>query len=387
MKHISTMAVAIFSVALAACSDETLTSPATVSDIAPLQSAAPGRGVEGRYIVVLNDGADARGLARALGANPRSVYTSALNGFSATLNAGQLTAARNHPDVAYVEQDQTARAAATQLSPPWGLDRIDQRSLPLSGSYTYNVSGSSIIAYVIDTGIDTTHPQLFAQSQNVYDAFGGTGQDCHGHGTHVAGIIGASATYAAAKGAALRGVRVLDCLGNGTVADVIAATDWVRLNRINPAIANLSLTAPYSAALNTAVNNLANSGVFVTVAAGDGNTSACNVSPASASAALTVAASDITDWRWASSNYGTCVDLYAPGVNIDGPWLGGTMATLSGSSQASAFAAGVGVLYKGQNGQVTTATVTSWFINNATLNVIKGNASGTANRLLWKGLL
>ena len=386
MKHIGMMAVALC--ALAACSDQTVTSPAAAaSDLAPLQSAAPGRGVEGRYIVVMKDGAGARGAAAAVGASPRVVYTSALNGFAATLNAGQLTALRHHPGVAYVEQDQTARAAATQTSPPWGLDRIDQRSLPLSASYSYNVSGGGISAYVIDSGVQSNHPQFYGKAWNVYDAFGGTGEDCNGHGTHVAGIIGASLTHATAKGAPVIGLRVLDCLGNGSVADVIAATDWVRLNRANPAVANLSLTAPYSSALNTAVNNLANSGVFVSVAAGDGNTSACNVSPASASAAVTVAASDSTDWRWASSNYGGCVDIYAPGVNILSLWIGSTTAVATGSSQASAFVAGVGALYKGQYGNLSTATVTSWIINNATLNVIKGNASGTPNRLVWKGLL
>jgi subtilisin family serine protease len=387
MKHISTMAVALSVCALAACSDQTVTSPATASNAAPFQSAAPGHGVEGRYIVVLNDGADARGLAAALGVNPRSVYTSALNGFSAALSPGQLRAALHHPDVAYVEQDQTARAAATQLSAPWGLDRIDQRNLPLSGSYTYNVSGSGVTAYIIDSGIEFTHPSFAGKAWNAHDVFGGSGTDCNGHGTHVAGIVGGNTVYGTAKGSPVLAVKVLDCAGNGTVADVIAGTDWVRLNRANPAVANMSLTTPYSAALNTAVTNLVNAGVFVAVAAGDGNVPACNLSPASASAAFTVAASDAGDWRWASSNYGSCVDMYAPGVDIPSLWLGGTTATQSGSSQASAFAAGVAALYKGQYGQVTSATITTWLINNATLNVIKGNASGTYNRLLWKGVL
>jgi subtilisin family serine protease len=389
MKHIGMMVVALSS-ALAACSDQSVTAPATATaaNVAPFQSAAPGRGVEGRYIVVLNDGADARGLAKALGANPRWVYTSALNGFSAELSPGQLTAVLHHRDVAYVEQDQTARAAATQLSAPWGLDRIDQRTLPLSGSYSYNVSGSGVTAYIIDSGIEFSHPALAGSSWNAWDAWpGGPGTDCNGHGTHVAGIVGGNTTYGTAKGSPVLGVKVMGCSGTGIVSDIIAGTDWVRLNRANPAVASMALTTPYSAALNTAVTNLVNSGVFVAVAAGDGNVSACNLSPASAAAAFTVAASDASDWRWANSNYGTCVDMYAPGVNIPSLWLGGTTATASGSSQAAAFVTGVAALYKGQFGQVSSLTISSWLIRNATLDVIKGNASGTYNRLLWKGVL
>jgi len=372
--------------ALAACSDQTITSTAAPR-AATLRDAVVGRGVEGRYIVVLKDGVDARGLAASVSAMPRAVYGATLNGFTAQLSRGQLSALLHHPAVDYIEQDQTTRAAATQVNPPWGLDRIDQRNLPLSAGYSYNVAGSGIRAYVIDSGIETSHPQFFGRAVNVYDAFGGNGQDCFGHGTHVAGIIAASLDYAAAKSAQPLGVRVLDCQGFGTVSDLITAVDWVRLNRLNPAVANISITAPLSSALNTAVNNLANSGVFVTVAAGDDNVSACNVSPASASAAITVAASDQADWRAPWSNYGGCVDIYAPGVDILSTWIGGTTATVGGTSQASAFAAGVGALYKGQFGQVSSATIHSWIVNNATLNYIKGNASGTPNRLLWKGVL
>jgi len=381
------LGLAFCALALAACSDQTVTSAPARTATAPLRSAAPGRGVTGEYIVVLKEGADARGLAASVSATPKAVFTATLNGFAARLSAGQLNALLHDPAVDYVEQDQTTKAAATQANPPWGLDRIDQRNLPLSASYTYNVSGSGIRAYIIDSGIETTHPAFSGGAVNVYDAFGGTGEDCFGHGTHVAGIVARTTLYASAKGAQPLGVRVLDCTGYGTVTDLIAAVDWVRLNRVNPAVANISITAPLSTSLNTAVNNLANSGVFVAVAAGDDNVSACNVSPASAASAITVAASDAADWRATWSNYGSCVDIYAPGVDILSLWLGGTTATVSGTSQASAFAAGVGALYKGQYGQVTSATIHSWIVTNATLNYIKGNASGTPNRLLWKGLL
>ena len=197
----------------------------------------------------------------------------------------------------------------------------------------------------------------------------------------MAAIIG-GATYGIAKGVRLRSVRVLDCAGTGTTAGVIAGVDWVRANRVNPAVANLSLSGAYSAALNTAVNNLASSGVFVAVAAGNGNADACGFSPASAASALTVMASSSTDARWPSSNYGSCTDLYAPGVNI--PTVSGLR---TGTSMASPQAAAVAALYKATYGNASTATVTAWIKNNAIPNVITGNPPGTPNLLLNKNAL
>jgi hypothetical protein len=366
---------------LAACAD-----PSPVGtrppDAAPLHAAA-ARGIDGQYIVVLNEGADPRSVAAVAGVSPRHVYTASLVGFSAALNAGQLAALRHNPNVAYVEQDQEVRATAA----PWNLDRIDQRNLPLSGTYTpIGSPGTGVHAYVIDTGILTAHTQFGGRANSVYDALGGNGQDCNGHGTHVAGIIGATA-YGVANQVRLHGLRVLNCTGSGTTSAIIAAIDWVRVNRINPAVANLSLGGGFSSALNTAVNNLANSGVFVSVGAGGENANACNSSPASAVSAMTVAASTSTDAKASYTSYGSCVDIYAPGSSIISTWHTSTTATntISGTSMAAPHVAGAAARYKATYGDAATATIDTWIKNRATLNKITGNPTGTPNRLLYIG--
>ena len=382
MRMSKTLVAVGATLALAACSDQSPVS-GRAPEAAPLLSAGAGA-IEGSYIVVLNEGADPRSVAAVAGVNPNYVYTSALNGFAAGLNEGQLNALRHNPNVDYVEQDQAVEAAATQSGATWGIDRIDQRSRPLSGTYTYTSTASTVYAYVIDTGIQTSHSNFGGRAAVSYDALGGNGQDCHGHGTHVAGTIG-SATYGVAKGVRLRAVRVLNCSGSGSTSGIIAGIDWVRLNRTNPAVANLSLGGGYSSTLNTAVTNLANSGVFVAVAAGNSNANACNYSPASASVVTTVAASTSTDARASYSNYGSCVDLYAPGSSILSTWINGGTATLSGTSMASPHVAGVAARYKSTYGNASTATIDAWIKSKATPNVITGNPAGTPNRLLYIG--
>ncbi|MFP8883319.1 S8 family peptidase [Streptomyces mangrovi] len=342
--------------------------------------------VEGSYIVTLKPGARASKLAGDRGIKTRHVYSEALNGFAAKLTDGQLKALQRHSSVAAIEEDQKVAASATQYSPPWGLDRIDQRNLPLDGAYTYNRNGAGVTAYIIDTGIDTSHPDFGGRASNVFDAFGGDGQDCQGHGTHVAGIVG-GATYGVAKGVALRGVRVLNCQGSGTYSGVIAGFDWVRQNAVRPAVANASLGGGYSSAVNTAATNLTNSGVHLSVAAGNENQNACNVSPSSAPGVLTVAASDSSDRKASPSNWGSCTDLYAPGVSITSARMGGGSITLTGTSMASPHAAGVAALYKSAYGEASSSTVSNWLTSNATANVISGNVSGTPNLLLFKSTL
>jgi subtilisin family serine protease len=369
--------------ALAACADQSPTA-GRAPEAAPL--LAGGSAVEGQYIVVLNEGANPRSVAAVAGVNPRFVYTAALNGFAASLNAGQLNALRHHPGVDYVEADQAFEVQTTQTGATWGIDRIDQRSLPLSTTYTYTSTGAGVYAYILDTGIQANHPQFGTRAASAYDYAGGSGADCNGHGTHVAGTIG-STTYGVAKGVQLRGVRVMDCNGSGSTAQIIAGVDWVRLNRTNPAVANISLGGGLSSALNTAVTNLANSGVFVAVAAGNSNSNACNYSPASAPAVFTTASSEKTDAKRSTSNWGSCVDGYAPGGSITSTWIGSGTSTISGSSMASPHVAGVAALYKAVNGNVSSATIDTWIKNNATLNVITGNPTGTPNRLLYKAAL
>lgn len=353
----------------------------------PPAAPAPGKLIPDQYIVVLKEQGNARAVAAIVGADPKYVYEHVLNGFAAELNPGQLAALQHNPDVEYVEQDQEVVLDATQYmdanGDPWGLDRIDERDLPLSGSYTYAYTGSGVRAYIIDTGLQADHPEFGTRALNVYDAFGGNGADCNGHGTHVGGTV-AGKTYGVAKNAYLRGVKVLDCNGSGSTSGIIAAVDWVRKNRINPAVANLSLGGGYSSSLNTAVNNLANSGVFVAVAAGNSNADSCNYSPSSAAYAFTTAASDKSDYKASFSNYGTCVDAYAPGATIKSAWISGGVKTISGTSMASPHVTGVAALYKHKYGDVSSSKITSWVKNNATLDHIKSNPSGTPNRLLYK---
>ena len=352
-----------------------LSTPALASD------RQAGDAIPGRYIVMVEAGHDADDLAR--GEN-QEVFD-ALNGFAASLDAAQVRALRRSARVAVVEQDRVVEASATQSIPtdPWGLDRIDQRALPLSRTYTYNTLAANVTAYVVDTGISTSNGDFGGRAANVYDAFGGNGQDCNGHGTHVAGTIG-GATWGVAKRVRLRGVRVLNCSGSGSTSGIISALNWLRTNAVRPAVANMSLGGGYSSSLNTATNNLANSGVFMAVAAGNENQNACNVSPASASAAYTTAASDRSDRKASFSNWGSCVDAYAPGVSIRSAWLNGGANTISGTSMASPHVAGVAALYKGTYGDASSSAVSSWITANSTPNVIVGNVSGTPNRLLYK---
>src|SRR5881296_2167270 len=355
----------------------------------PNPSAAQNGVAPGEYIVVFRPAVtDPAGLAsqlvRTSGGTLRYTYTSALKGFAATLPAAAAEVLARNPLVAYVEPDQVYRADVTQSmdanGDPWGLDRIDQQGLPLSGTYTYTSTGAGVHAYIIDTGIWTLHPEFGGRANNVFDAYHATGEDCNGHGTHVAGTIGA-ATYGVAKGVSLHGVRVLSCAGIGLNSDVIAGVDWVSANHVNPAVANMSLGGGKSPALDQAVTNLWNSGVFLAVAAGNDNVDACTESPSGAPSVFTVAASDKTDAKASYSNWGSCVEAYGPGSAIKSTYLGGTTMTLSGTSMATPHVVGVAALYKATNGDQPSATVSDWLITNATAGVITGNPSGTPNRL------
>ena len=363
---------------VAICGALGVSTPALASD------RQAGDSIPGRYIVMVEQGHDADDVVRG---SDRQVFD-ALNGFAADLDAAQVRALRRSARVAVVEQDRVVEASATQPIPtdPWGLDRIDQRTLPLSRSYTYNTSAPAVRAYVIDTGIATSHPEFGDRASFGYDALGGNGQDCNGHGTHVAGTIG-GATWGVAKAVRLVSVRVLNCSGSGSTSGILAALEWVRRNHVKPAVANMSLGGGFSSALNNATSNLANSGVFMAVAAGNENQNACNVSPASASAAYTTAASDRSDRKASFSNWGSCVDAYAPGVSIRSAWLNGGANTISGTSMASPHVAGVAALYKGTYGDASSSAISSWITSNATANVISGNRTGTPIRLLYKSTL
>ncbi|MFL5382230.1 MAG: S8 family peptidase [Longimicrobiaceae bacterium] len=375
---------AAIAVAAAACSDQQPTAARAPQQAAPVRLGGLGSAIEGAYIVVLNDNANPASVAAVAGVSPRYVYTAALNGFAAQLNAGQLNALQHNPSVAYIEQDQRAAASTTQSGATWGLDRIDQRDLPLSGTYNYTPTGAGVRAYIVDTGILTSHTQFGGRASVGYDAVGGNGQDCNGHGTHVAGTVGGS-TYGVAKGVTLIAVRVLDCSGSGTNSGVIAGMDWVANNRVLPAVANMSLGGGFSQAVNDAATRMTNAGVSLSVAAGNENQNACNTSPASAPSAITVGATTSTDARASFSNYGSCLDVFAPGNNITSSWYSSTTATntISGTSMASPHVAGVAALYLQGNPSASVSTVVNAIITTATTGVVTGAGTGSPNRLLY----
>ena len=352
--------------------------------------------IENNYIVVLDDSVvGERGqysiapyIADEVAGNFRGkikhVYKHALNGFAIEMSEADAELVSQDFRVKYVEEDQIMTADVTQTNPPWGLDRIDQRNLPLNATYVYNWTGSGVRAYIIDTGIRTAHTQFGGRASNVFDAFGGNGQDCHGHGTHVSGTVGGS-TFGVAKSALLRGVRVLNCSGSGSNSGVIAGVDWVRNNGIAPAVANMSLGGGASSALDTAVNNLHNANITIAVAAGNSNANACNFSPSRAANAITTGSTTTSDARSSFSNFGTCLDIFAPGSGILSAWFTSNTATatLSGTSMASPHVAGVAALYKQANPSASSTTIRNALVNNATTGVISNVGTGSPNRLLY----
>jgi subtilisin family serine protease len=314
--------------------------------------------VPGQYIVVLEEGtppaAVAAQHARGRGAEVLAVYGRAIDGYVARLTRAEVAAVRADPRVAYVEADRTVSVSTTQTNAPWGLDRIDQRSRPLSTTFTYFATGAGVRAYVIDTGIRYSHSQFGGRAVSGFDAVdGGSADDCNGHGTHVAGTIGGS-TCGVAKGVTLVGVRVLGCNGSGTISGVIAGVNWVTSNHraSQPAVANMSLVGGASSALDTAVRNSIADGVSYAVAAGNGNflgiaQNACNYSPARVGEAMTISATDSSDRKASWANRGSCVDWFAPGVSITSAWHTSSTATrtISGTSMATPHTAGVAALY------------------------------------------
>jgi PKD repeat protein len=387
---------------LAACADGSVPVPtATQRPIVPAPAPSPARGADGvpivgEYIVRFKDSEpDVDGRVRSLssridGAVERT-YRSAIKGvFVRKMSAAAAAALRNDPNVVSVEQNMTVSLSATQTGATWGIDRIDQRNLPLSTTYSYSNDGSGVTVYIIDTGINYTHSQYNGRASFGVDEMvpSTNGQDCNGHGSHVSGTVGGT-TYGVAKNVKLVAVRVLDCNGDGTTATVIAGVDWVTAHRTLPAAANVSLGGGFSATVNAAVTNSIASGVVYGVAAGNSGGNACNESPSSTPNAITVGASNIND-GWASfSNFGSCVDINAPGVNVTSAWIGSNTATntISGTSMATPHVVGAAALYLQANPTATPAQVASALTTNATPNKITNIGAGTPNLLLYTGFL
>ncbi|MFG6299374.1 MULTISPECIES: S8 family peptidase [Streptomyces] len=350
--------------------------------------------VKDSYIVTLKKSAGLKASSAAgkdlvedYGGTVKKTFRSALNGYTATLSATEARRLAADPAVASVEQDQRVRLAdTTQANAPWGLDRIDQTSLPLSGTYTYpDSAGSGVTAYVIDTGVRITHQQISGRASYGYDAVDGdtTASDGNGHGTHVATTI-AGTTYGAAKKAKIVAVRVLDNNGSGTTAGVIAGIDWVTANHSGPSVANLSLGGGASTTLDTAVRNSIADGVTYAVAAGNSGANASSYSPARVTEAITVGATTSTDAKASYSNYGSVLDLFAPGSSITAGWHTGDTATntISGTSMATPHVAGAAAVYLANHTSATPAQVATALVNGATTGKVTSPGTASPNRLL-----
>ena len=368
-------------------------SPQNLTPAPLLDKAAGASYINDNYIVVFKDNVDdvdgeTDQIGQKYNVKSHYRYKHTIKGFSGTLSAIAVEALRSDPRVAYIEQDQLVHFVTVQSNPPsWGLDRIDQRPLPLSYSYTYNQTGTGVDAYIIDCGILLSHTDFGGRAVTGVDEItpGGLALDGNGHGTHVAGTVG-GASYGVAKGVKLIAVRVLDNSGSGTTSGVIAGIDWVTNDHTtHPAVANMSLGGGASTSLDDAVRRSIVDGVIYCIAAGNSSADASRYSPARVTEAVTVGATDINDGFAYFSNYGSVVDISAPGVDITSDWNTSNTATntISGTSMATPHVAGAAALYLEANPAATPAAVQSALKSNGTPNTITSIPGGTVNLLLY----
>jgi subtilisin family serine protease len=407
---------AAIALAVIACADENPSAPqsllpdfSTRSEPAPLLEHRGARKLPGEYIVVLHDGADANAVAARHGKSPKHVYSAALNGFATALTMGELQRLRHDDAVRYVEEDGIAEihqqmqaptnmpdigGPSTQVTQPtpatlWGLDKLDQDfGSGLSGNYNYTIYGNGVNVYVLDTGIRTTHNEfdgLIANRAKAgalgFDAMGGNGQDCNGHGTHIAGTIGGW-TYGVAKKAKLYSVRVVDCNGAGPWSNVIAGIDWVTNKHVKPAVGVMALGgAGVVTAVVDAVNTSIDYGVTYVVSAGSSNSDACTFTPSGIVRAITVAATDNTNARHPASNWGACVDTNSPGIGVQSAWWTSDVASqiISGTSPAAAHVAGLATMYLEVVKNATPAQVTDVLADNYGAGTVTGLVGATPN--------
>jgi len=383
MKKLYAFAVAAL-VLVAACGDVTAPGDAHCSK----DNAASGRNeAECSFIVLVAAGVSPEAVAHDHGVMPHYVYQDVLHGFAAWLSDSTRDALAKDARVQSIEADVMEIEQTTQSGATWGIDRVDQRALPLSGTYSYTSSGAGVTAYIVDTGILLGHREFGGRAVKGFDAItaGGDAQDCNGHGTHVAGTVG-GATYGIAKAVKLVSVRVLNCGGGGTASAVIAGIDWITHNHAPNSVANMSLgSGGISQSLDNAVAASIASGVTFVLAAGNTQVDACRGSPARVPAGITVGATDATDTKASFSNFGSCVDLFAPGVNIVAAWHTSTTAihTISGTSMAAPHVAGVAALYLATHPGATPQQVRDALVGNAITGAVKNGGTGSPNTLLF----
>ena len=364
--------------------------------------AAPAGSTTSAYIVQTGSAEATRSASQAIGVTPTTTFDQAVHGFAAPLDPAQVARVRTEPGVLGVEEDREVPAEPRHVVPPapgtgsmtestqdrpvnWGLDRIDQPKLPLDGKYTARATGQGVDVFVLDTGVDPTHPDFGGRASFDVNTIDETDTDCDGHGTVVAGIAGSN-TYGVAKQARVHGVKVLDCHGTGTLSSLIAGIDWVVKNKKGPSVAVMSWSYDNSPMLRDALDRMIRSGVFATSSAGNTGGNDCTALPRADRDVLVVANSTIDDKRATNSSTGPCVGLYAPGSRIVSTVPGGGTASYSGTSMAAPFVAGVAALYKQARGDAPAATVRSWILQHAVPGVISGGGvDGTPNRLLNTG--
>ncbi|MET9873851.1 S8 family peptidase [Actinacidiphila glaucinigra] len=356
--------------------------------LAPLLGVGAPNSIPGRYIVTLAPGSDPSSVASAAGITPAHVYDRVMRGFAAPLSGRQLARVRALPSVRGVEQDTTVTLPAEDRvpvatgrrlpigTPPagtgrfWGLERVNNRA-PATHGFTVRATGAKVTAYIIDSGIDFTHPEFGGRARPGIDEMEDdrNAADCAGHGTHVAGTVGGAHT-GIARAVSLVSVRVLDCEARGPNSGIIAGINWVARHAVRPAVANISLGGLYSPTMNESLDALARSGVFPVVAAGNDDVSSCAISPASATEAFTVAATDRADHRAPFSNFGSCVNLNAPGVDIASAFPNGLYAIMSGTSMAAPHVTGIAALYKDTYGDAGFEVLKKWLVDHATRSTV-----------------
>src|SRR5450432_1360471 len=374
---------------IAACNDATTAPAPSQSSIPKAPAIAPSSDAwTGHYIVVLKAGAPSsealvhrHALSKALTMDQK--FGTVIHGFSAAVSDEDIDSLRNDPDVESVVQDQYVHQLGTETGMGWALDRVDQKLMPLNGAFAYGATGAGVNIYVVDGGIRYTHSEFGGRAKFAFDALGGNGSDCNGHGTGVAGIA-AGSVHGVAKSATIWSVRVFPCSGTSTLSTILAGVDWVTANHKSPAVANLSLGAAAAPILDTAVERSIRSGVTYVTAGGNNDGDACAMSPGKLKDVINVGATDASDTRASWSNWGSCITMFAPGVSVASAdyYSDVALASWNGTSMSAPMVSGAVALYLQGHPTATPATVRSAIVGNSTAATVK-NLGGSGDRMLY----